>query len=44
MMAGRSIGMSKWKIIWHVTLPQVLRLAIPARWEKAERRKRGLVE
>lgn len=30
MMAGRSIGMSKWKTIWHVILPQALRLAIPA--------------
>jgi polar amino acid transport system permease protein len=30
MMAGRSIGMSKWKTIWYVILPQALRLAIPA--------------
>src|SRR5829696_3949429 len=30
MMAGRSIGMSKWKTIWYVVLPQALRLAIPA--------------
>jgi polar amino acid transport system permease protein len=30
MTAGRSIGMSKWKTIWHVILPQALRLAIPA--------------
>ena len=30
MMAGRSIGMSKWGTIWHVILPQALRLAIPA--------------
>lgn len=30
MMAGRSIGMSRWKTIWHVILPQALRLAIPA--------------
>lgn len=30
MMAGRSIGMSKWKTIRYVILPQALRLAIPA--------------
>ncbi|HVN14572.1 MAG TPA: amino acid ABC transporter permease [Anaerolineales bacterium] len=30
MMAGRSIGMSRWKTIWYVILPQALRLAIPA--------------
>ena len=30
MMAGRAIGMSRWKTIWHVILPQALRLAIPA--------------
>lgn len=30
MMAGRSIGMSKWKTIWYIILPQALRLAIPA--------------
>lgn len=30
MMAGRSIGLSKWKTIWYVILPQALRLAIPA--------------
>jgi len=30
MMAGRSIGMSKWKTIQYVILPQALRLAIPA--------------
>jgi len=30
MIAGRSIGMSKWKTIWYVILPQALRLAIPA--------------
>ena len=30
MMAGRSIGMSKWRTVWHVVLPQALRLAIPA--------------
>jgi polar amino acid transport system permease protein len=30
MMAGRSIGMSRAKTIWHVILPQALRLAIPA--------------
>jgi polar amino acid transport system permease protein len=30
MMAGRSIGLSKWKTIRYVILPQALRLAIPA--------------
>jgi len=30
MMAGRSIGMSRWTTIWNVILPQALRLAIPA--------------
>jgi polar amino acid transport system permease protein len=30
MMAGRSIGMSRAGTIWHVILPQALRLAIPA--------------
>ena len=30
MMAGRSIGMSRWKTIWYIILPQALRLAIPA--------------
>ncbi len=30
MMAGRAIGMSRFKVIWHVILPQALRLAIPA--------------
>ncbi len=30
MMAGRSIGMSRWKTIWYVILPQALRLAIPS--------------
>lgn len=30
MMAGRAIGMSRWKTIWYVILPQALRLAIPA--------------
>jgi polar amino acid transport system permease protein len=30
MMAGRSIGMSRARTIWHVILPQALRLAIPA--------------
>jgi polar amino acid transport system permease protein len=30
MMAGRSIGLSRWKTIWYVILPQALRLAIPA--------------
>lgn len=30
MIAGRSIGMSKWKTIFNIILPQALRLAIPA--------------
>lgn len=30
LMAGRAIGMSRWKAIWFVILPQALRLAIPA--------------
>ena len=30
MMAGRAIGMSRFKAIWHIILPQALRLAIPA--------------
>lgn len=30
MMAGRSIGMSRWKTIRYIILPQALRLAIPA--------------
>lgn len=30
MMAGRSIGLSRWQTIWYVILPQALRLAIPA--------------
>ena len=30
MMAGRAIGMSRFKVIWHIILPQALRLAIPA--------------
>jgi polar amino acid transport system permease protein len=30
MMAGRSIGMSRWDTIRHVILPQALRLAIPS--------------
>ncbi len=30
MMAGRAIGLSRWKTVWHVILPQALRLAIPA--------------
>jgi polar amino acid transport system permease protein len=30
MMAGRAIGMSRFRVIWHIILPQALRLAIPA--------------
>ncbi len=30
MMAGRSIGLSKWGTVFNVILPQALRLAIPA--------------
>lgn len=30
MIAGRSIGMSKWSTVFNVILPQALRLAIPA--------------
>ena len=30
MMAGRSIGMSRWGTVFNVILPQALRLAIPA--------------
>jgi polar amino acid transport system permease protein len=30
MIAGRSIGMSKWKTVFNIILPQALRLAIPA--------------
>jgi polar amino acid transport system permease protein len=30
MMAGRAIGMSRFQVIWHIILPQALRLAIPA--------------
>lgn len=30
MLAGRAIGLSKWGTVWHVILPQALRLAIPA--------------
>ena len=30
MTAGRSIGLSRWKTIWYVILPQALRLVIPA--------------
>ncbi|MBN2550238.1 MAG: amino acid ABC transporter permease [Anaerolineales bacterium] len=30
MMAGRAIGMSRWKTIFFIILPQALRLAIPA--------------
>lgn len=30
MMAGRAIGLSKWKTIFTIILPQALRLAIPA--------------
>lgn len=30
MMAGRSIGLSRWQTIRHVILPQALRLALPS--------------
>jgi polar amino acid transport system permease protein len=30
MIAGRSIGMSKWKTVFNIILPQAFRLAIPA--------------
>ena len=30
MMAGRAIGMSKWKTVFNIILPQALRLAIPS--------------
>ncbi len=30
MTAGRAIGLSRWKTIWYVILPQALRLVIPA--------------
>ena len=30
MTAGRSIGLSRWKTIWYVILPQALRLMIPS--------------
>ena len=30
MMAGRSIGMSRWKTIWYVILQQALRLSFPS--------------
>lgn len=30
MMAGRAVGMSRWRTIRHIILPQALRLAIPA--------------
>lgn len=30
MMAGRAVGLSRWKTIRHVILPQALRLAIPS--------------
>lgn len=30
MLAGRAIGLSRWQTIWHVILPQAMRLAIPA--------------
>ncbi len=30
MMAGRAVGLSRWKTIRHIILPQALRLAIPA--------------
>jgi polar amino acid transport system permease protein len=30
MIAGRAIGLSKWKTVYNIILPQALRLAIPA--------------
>jgi polar amino acid transport system permease protein len=30
MTAGRSIGLTRWQTIWHIILPQALRLVIPA--------------
>jgi len=30
MTAGRAIGLSRWKTIWYIILPQALRLMIPA--------------
>lgn len=30
MIAGRAIGMSKWKAVFNIIMPQALRLAIPA--------------
>ena len=30
MIAGRAIGMSKWKTVFNIIMPQALRLAIPA--------------
>ncbi len=30
MMAGRAIGLSRWQTIWHIILPQALRLVIPS--------------
>jgi len=30
MTAGRAIGLSRWKTIWYIILPQALRLVIPA--------------
>lgn len=30
MQAGRSVGLSKWQTIFHVILPQALRLALPS--------------
>ena len=30
MLAGRAIGMSRWKTVFNIILPQALRLAIPA--------------
>lgn len=30
MTAGRSIGLTRWQTIWHIVLPQALRLVIPA--------------